>query len=264
MSGEAGTTQAASDRLTQCLGCNGKIKVAAARFVACPLCGLTLVGAGADSGLPPLVAPRGGQDRCWEALARERRLPDREGATQVREARLLLVPFWLLDDASRRSVSRPGVVVSAADLTPVGLPPLAAGRARVAGLGVEPASRTGDAMGRLEDPSALDAAVVAATLPPDGAAAAAGARWRLVYYPVWSFHYVVYNKEHYHVVDAVTAQPVGPARRVRSRVAVWAAMIGLLGVFLALQPLVGAAAAVPAWGVSLAAFRLTLLRQRAV
>ncbi|HZI95154.1 MAG TPA: hypothetical protein VFE84_12980, partial [Patescibacteria group bacterium] len=220
--------------------------------------------------------PRAQQDLCWQALVTERRLPTEPGATQIRRARLLLVPFWRLVDESRRSLTRPGEVVSAADLSPVGLPCLNSRRRRIPGLDVEPRTRVGDAMGRLEgDPAALQAEVVDVMIGPDGGSpraaldklasesgAAARPWWQLVYYPVWSFHYILFNKEQYHIVDAVTARPVGPARRVRWALVVLGAIAPMLGVFVALAPIAGAAAALPAWLAGLVTMRLVLRSQR--
>jgi len=264
-------------RLVRCGACNGKIKVTMDRVaVPCPLCGLTLLGTEHRPVLSPVVVPRAQQEICWRALVDERRLPGEPGATVIRAARLLLVPFWRLVDESRRSITRPGEVVSAADLSPVGLPCLTSKRRSIPGLDVEPRTRVGDAMGRLEGGStALRADVVNVMIGPEGGPAgpaldalesdsnaAARRRWQLVYYPVWSFHYVLYNKEQYHIVDAITARPVGPARRVRWGMVVLGAIAPMLGVFVALAPVAGAAAALPAWLAGLVTMRLMIRSQR--
>jgi hypothetical protein len=264
-------------RLAWCGACNGKIKVTMDRLaVSCPLCGLTLLGSERDPVLSPVVVPRARQEICWRALVDERRLPMEPGATVIRSARLLLVPFWRLVDESRRSITRPGEVVSAADLSPVGLPCLTTKRRSIPGLDVEPRTRVGDAMGRLEAGSApLQADVVNVMIGPEGGPAraaidalgsdsnaAAQRRWQLVYYPVWSFHYVVYDKEQYHIVDAITTRPVGPARRVRWGRVVLGAFASMLGVFAALAPVAGASAALPAWLAGLVTMRLMIRHQR--
>lgn len=260
-------------RLGRCLGCRGKIKVASDRaFVGCPLCGLTLVNTPGIADLPAVVAPKAGQRACWEALVRQLDLPSREGATEVRASRLLLAPFWRHVDEAKRSVSRAAMVVSAADLSPVGLPRLTPERQRISGLEVEKRTRTGDAMGRIPDEGQelAGASVVQAMLGPGGPGAPAipasvadsPTWWQLVYYPVWSFHYVVYNKEHFHVVDAVSGQPIGPARPLRIGVIASAAAGSLLAGFLLLEPVAGFAAALPALAISLAATRLAMQSQR--
>ena len=114
----------------------------------------------------------------------------------------------------------------------------------------------------MEDRWARPCAPCVLSAPAASPADPAASWWQLVYHPVWSFHYVVYNKEHYHVVDATTAQPIGPARRLRRGIVVIATMAPMLAIFLALEPFVGAAAALPAWLASLAAMRLTLRSQR--
>jgi len=239
----------------RCPVCGGEVPINdGATPVNCPSCGLTLLAVPGGDGLAPMVAPRLGRDACFAALSSERRLPQRPGATVVREARLLLVPFWRHVDESRRSVSRPGTVVSAADLLPVGLPSLTTAVTSVRGLVVEEHTRTGDMMGRLpDDQLGLEASVVGVTRGPDGGpppAAAAGpqeAGWRLVYHPVWAFHYVVFDKEHLHVVDAVGGEPVGPAHRPRhARVGLAAGGVMLL-LFAAGLPWLGGWGAVPAW-----------------
>lgn len=259
-------------RLARCGACRGKIKVASDNgIVACPLCGLTLLNTVELAGLPPIVAPRADGEACWRAMVRERRLPEETGATELRASRLLLVPFWRLVDESKRSAARAGLVVSGADLSAVGLPCLSERRTRIRGLDVEPHTRVGDAMGRLDAAGGVDADVVDVTIGPphqpprkalDALAREAGEPggpwWQLVYYPIWSFHYVVYNKEQFHVADATTAAAIGPARRMRWGAVALASIGPMFGVFLALAPFVGAAAALPAWLLGLAAMRLTL------
>lgn len=213
-----------------------------------------------------MAVPRAGRDACWNALITELRLPFEGSATELRSAGLLLVPFWRHADETKRSVSRSGVVVSAADLTPTGLPSLSLARRRVRGLAVEQTTRTGDGMGRLaEGAPPLDATVVDVMLqpgpPPPGAAAAS--EWRLVYYPVWSFHYVVFSKEHYHAVDAITAVPIGPARRINWPLIATLTLATMLAAFAVAQPLTGAAAALPAWIAALAVMRALIRWERA-
>ena len=139
-------------------------------------------------------------------------------------------------------------------------------RQRVKGLAVEAITRTGDGMGRLaaESPD-LEVTVVDVMFGPDGSTqgAAAGPDWRLVYYPIWSFHYSVYCKEHFHAVDAISATPIGPAHRL-----LWPMIIGIplalmLLVYTAGAPLIGPAAAVVAWFAAVAAMRLSIRSQRA-
>jgi len=256
-------------RLARCLACGAKLKIeeqpGSLATPACPMCGLTLVGPASLSDLAPVAVPRATLEACWASLAKERRLPLQGGATELREARLLLVPFWKRDDPTGGGGSGAGLVVSGADLLPIGLPPLTARRQNVRGLGVRTGTRTGDAMGRLPGGASLDAIAVDATLGPDaltpqeaieaGRAGSGAPAWRLVYYPVWAMCYVLFNKEHHHVVDAVTGRPVGPARRVRWSIvsALWAA--AMLALFLSGLPWLGWLAALPAWAVSVAVMK---------
>jgi len=253
----------------RCLACGGKAKPAAgARAVNCPGCGLTLVVAPGRESLAPMVAPRFGREAAFGALSALRRLPDRAGATEIRQARLLLVPFWRHVDEASRSIERRGLVVSAADLLPIGLPSLTPETPSVRGLEVERHTRAGDMMGRLaEEHLDIDAAVVSVTRAPDGGPASMavpgrespdGAGWKLVYHPVWAFHYIVYNKEHFHVVDAVSGEPVGPARDVNGAAVGAAAAAAMLLLFAAGLPWLGAASALPAWAGGWAASRIAM------
>ncbi len=257
----------------RCLMCGTAVKPSAgARLVNCPSCGLTLVVMPGREDLAPMVAPRLGRDACFAALATERRLPEAEGATVVRQARLLLVPFWRHVDESKRSVARRGTVVSAADLLPVGLPTQTASHPSVRGLVVEEHTRTGDLMGRLpDDQLAIEAHAVSVTRAPGGGPASDappspgdpdGAGWRLVYHPVWAFHYVVYDKEHLHVVDAVSGLPIGPAHRPRlGRVGV-ATGAAMLVLFAAGLPWLAGWAALPAWLGGLVVSRAVMRAER--
>ena len=161
--------------------------------------------------------PRADRNACWEALVKERALPAEPRVTELREARLLLVPFWRHVDEAKRSVERRGIVNSAADLTPIGLPCLTRDRQWVKGLAVEETTRTGDGMGRLAaDSPDLVVTLVDVMFGPDGStqSAAAGPDWRLVYYPIWSFNYSVYCKEHFHAVDRSEERRVGKECRL--------------------------------------------------
>jgi len=267
MSDSAGTS-----RSGRCLACGAGAKPGDAQAVNCPRCGLTLLRVPGTSSFAPAVIPAVSREDAWRALARMRRLEAVAGVAEIRSARILMVPFWRQVDEGVRSVSRPGVVLSAAELLPVGLPGLSPSRQQVAGLDVERRTRTGDALGRLEEnPGRVDAGVVAVVRGPGGlsglealeaAAAPSAGGWTLYYYPVWSFHYVFYSKEYFHVVDATTGRPVGPAREVSWPLVAWTAAASQAGAFLAALPLIGAAAALPAWLVSLGVMRWLLRRQR--
>ncbi|HET9481157.1 MAG TPA: hypothetical protein VFP98_05320, partial [Candidatus Polarisedimenticolia bacterium] len=224
----------------------------------CPMCALSLVVAPGAADFAPLVAPRVSGDAAWRELERARRLPREEGAVVVREKRLLLVPFWRAADGGGGGAE----LISGADLLPVGLPPLGEARRRVAGLRVRELTGTGDAMGRLtQSPAHLEADIVDVTIHPAGES---GGSWKLVYYPIWSFHYAVYSKEHRHVVDAASGEPVGPARGIPWAGIAGAAVTVLAIVFAAGYPLLGAAAAVPAWAAALAGMRIATSRSRSV
>lgn len=253
-------------RILRCKACNGKVPIEAEQaLVNCTMCGLAVVTAPGMTELHPMAVPRAGQDACWDALVKERALPSEPRATELREARLLLVPFWRHVDEAKRSVERKGLVVSAADLTPLGLPRLTRNRPRVKGLSVEEVTRTGDGMGRFAAGSpAPDATVVDVMLGPEGAQAsgAAGSDWRVVYYPIWSFHYAVYSKEHFHAVDAIHATPIGPAHRLS-----WSMILGvpvavMLTVYTAGAPFIGPAAGLVAWLAAVAAMHLSIRAQR--
>jgi len=254
-------------RILRCGACNGKVPAEARSVMLnCPMCGLAIVTGPGMQGYSPMALPRADQRACWDALGKELSLPPEPGATELRRARLLLVPYWRHVDESKRSVERKGIVLSAADLTPVGLPCLTRERQRVKGLAVEEVTRTGDGMGRLAAGSPPpDLALVDVMLGPDATVpgASPGADWRLVYYPIWSFHYAVYSKEHFHAVDAVHATPIGPAHRLSwPMIVAWPLALMLL-VYTAGAPLVGPAAAIPAWLAALAAMRLSIRSQRA-
>lgn len=265
-------TSTDATRLVRCWHCGGKLKPPPGRrVVGCPMCALTLVNSAGTDRLPPLVVPRFSREACWQALEKEQRLPRTGGATEVREARLLLAPFWRFENEQSKNLSRPGTVVSGADLLSIGLPGLTRSTPRLFGLDVEARTRVGDAMGRLtDDASDIEAEIVDVGLGPDGVSLAEAldasgdtvADWRLFYYPLWSFRYVVYSKEQFHVVDATNARPVGHALRPRwLPVAGWS-VGAMLVVFLALQPLAGALAALPAWLAGMATLRASLVRQR--
>lgn len=263
-----------TERLARCLACGGKIKLDAGQATAnCPICGLTVLSLRGIGNLPPVVIPRRGREDCWEALTLGLRLPRAEEATRIREARLLLLPFWRWTEESTRSLSRRGIVLSAADLTPAGVPCLTRDDQSARGLAVEAFTRAGDLMGRLEaDPGRIEAEAVDPMIPPDGmileqvlGAVPEGIRapgWRLIYYPIWSFRYAVWDKEWMHAVDAVTGRPCGGARRVRWGVVAAIASGGTALVFLAALPLLGAAAVLPAWLAGAVAMRAAILRQR--
>jgi hypothetical protein len=260
-------------RLAICLACGNKIKVEAGpRTVNCAICGLTLANATGLDRLAPIVVPRAGEQACWKALAQELRLPDRDGAVALRESRLLMVPYWRWAGDAAGGAGRGGSVISGAELAPIGLPSLTRERGKVRGLGVEEASRTGDAMGRLADGAAgIEAIFVDPFFGPDGASAESALAaspatpgWRLIYHPAWSFRYAVFSKEHYHVVDGVTAKPIGPARRVRWPVVSALPVAATLVCFLAGAPWLGAAAALPAWIAGTGLMRALLRRERAV
>lgn len=185
------------------------------------------------------------RQEAWEALARERRWPAASSAVELRSARLLLAPFWRQGEGSAARY------VSAADLLPVGLPPLDAQRAHLAGLDLRGAAGSDGA------PPTADTVSVDRTLPsPEGS-------WAPLARPIWAFHYVYLNKERFHAVDATTGRAIGPARR--PRVAAIAVVGGLLfaGGFGLTWPLLGPLAALPAWLLAVGATRLTLLRARA-
>ncbi len=252
-------------RLGRCLKCDEKVKVKPdRRATGCSGCGLTLVNAPGVEGLAPMVIPRVTREAAWEALLAERGLAGRPGGVTLRSARLLLVPFWRWCDASMQSVSRRGLVVSAADLLSAGLPSITRRRRRLAGLEVESLSRVGDAMGRLtpDEEAALDAEIVDVTEGPDGAdpaeTLAAGLRdgvgWSLLYYPIWSFRYLADGVQCLHTVDAATGHPVGTARRVRGGVPAMTIAAMVLSAFLAGRPVIGATAALPAFLIGVIAW----------
>lgn len=259
-------------RLSRCLACGGKVKVAAeSRVSNCPLCGLTLLAVPGFAELAPLVVPRVGKERAWEALVREQALPAGENQTVSREEHLLLVPFWRLVDEAKRSVARTGRVASGAELLSCGLPSMRKTDDTVRGLDVKTRSRTGDAMGRLEDGSALpDCVILDVTAGPPGMTPAEALAtdtsqekgWRLFYYPVWSFRYAVFSKENFHVVDATNGCPVGPARRVRWPAVALASAVSMLAFFLAGLVWLGPFAAAPAWAGSVVVMRAAMLAQR--
>lgn len=262
-------------RLARCMACRGRIKVDTVRgWMSCPLCGLTLIDVPGVDDLPPAVVPRAGGDACWKALADEQRLPAHAGAAQMRESRLLLVPYWRFRENPTMSHADGGLLVSGCDLLPIGLPPMTRGRQEVRGLQVRQRTASGDAMGRLENAAAgPEADVIDVTLGPDlmtpkeavesWSAGPAGHGWQLVYHPLWSFRYTVHEKEQFHLVDATTASPIGPARRGRPGAVAAASAATMLLIFLAAVPLLGAAAALPAWLGSTAAMWAAILRQRA-
>ena len=253
-------------RILRCLACNGKIPIETEGAMAnCPVCGLAVVTAPGMTGFHPMAVPRTDQNTCWAALVKERELPVAPRATELRSARLLLVPYWRHVDEAKRSVERKGLVLSAANLTPIGLPSMTRDRQDAKGLTVEAITRTGDGMGRLAAGAAPPVATVVDVMfgPEGGQFPGAGADWRLVYYPVWSFHYAVYSKEHFHMVDAITATPIGPARRLSWPMIVAMPLVLMLLLYTAGAPFIGSAAAAPAWLAALAAMRLTIRSQRA-
>ena len=249
-----------SARLARCLACETKVKIPARHsMTACPRCGLALASVAGMEFLPPLVVPRHPKEACWKSLLRERGLVAREASVTPRGATLVLAPFWRQSSGARDGASRPAVVLSGADLQSSGLPLLTARQQRIRGADVETRSRSGDAMGRLEG-DAIDATVMDVTLRPGVAMSRrgtdTGAGWKLFYYPFWSFRYLADGVQHFHMVDAVTGRPVGPARRPRHMMIALSTGLTMLAIFLILRPEMGAFASVVAWGGSLAALRI--------
>ncbi len=254
-------------RLARCLTCETKVKIAARRSVAaCPRCGLALVSVAGMDVLPPLVVPRWERDACWRALLRERGISRADSGTS-RGAHLALVPFWREAGSARDGTPRAGVVLSGADLQSAGLPLLTTSQRRLRGADVEARSRSGDAMGRLEgDGSAMEAAVMDVTLRPGVKMSRRGTDdgtgWKLFYYPFWSFRYLAGGVQHFHMVDAVTGRPLGPARRSRHLMISVATGLSMLAIFLILRPSIGAFASVVAWAGSIAALRIATWADR--
>lgn len=268
----------ATARLGRCLACGAKLKLDAERegalpVAGCPGCGLSLVSVDQCDGFPPFVAPAIGREEAWKALAMERRFPIADGPARAREARLLLAPFWLRRAIQAGPQGRGGALRSAADMRPIGLPPISVAGAPPIGLDVAARTRTGDRMGRLPDGvEALGGVAIQVTIDPEGGDPAASlgtltrdpaaAAWGLVYYPVWAFHYTLFEKEHYHVVDAVSGTAVGPARDVRWPAVAALSTAALVAVGIAIDPLAGAFAAVPAWVAGLGVMRASIRRYR--
>ncbi len=206
----------------------------------------------------PVASPLS-QQAAWDALAGERRWPARPGAVELRSARLLLVPFWRHHlgagrvGAGRVGAGRGGAggaagVVSAADLLPIGLPPLGAQRTSLSGF----AARFGYAAAAPDGSVSVDSTLP----PPDGS-------WTPERHPMWAFHYVQHNKERFHVVDAVTGRAIGPARRFRPLPVAAAGAIAFAALFLTAWPLLRAAAVLPAWLLASGVTRFMLMKARA-
>lgn len=253
-------------RMARCLACETKLKIPAGRSMApCPRCGLALARVAGMEFLPPLVVPRHPKEACWKMLLRERGLLEREGSVTQRGATLVLAPFWRESTGAPDGATRPAVVLSGADLQSSGLPLLTTSQQRIRGSEVETRSRSGDAMGRLEG-EPVEATVMDVTLRPGVAMSRrgtdTGAGWKLFYYPFWSFRYLADGVQHFHMVDAVTGVPVGPARRPRHMMIALSAGLTMLATFLILRPEMGAFASVVAWAGSIAAFRIATWADR--
>ena len=251
----------------KCLACDAKIKRAArAAVAACSRCGRALVSVAGMDVMPPLVVPLAAREACWKTLLLERGATSREDEVTQRGALLTLVPFWR-QGGSADSASRSGVVLAGADLQSAGLPLLTTSQQHIRGAEIEPRSRSGETMGRLEgDGSAMEATVMDVTLRPGITMSRRGTDdgtgWKLFYYPFWSFRYLEGGVQHFHMVDAVTGRPVGPARRPRHLMISIAAGLTMLAVFLLLRNSIGAFASVLAWGSSLVALRIATRADR--
>ena len=272
-----GLETTASSRLSRCVACGGKVRLAADHaamipVAACPLCGLAIFATEDFDVFPPFVPPRIDREAAWNALAAERRFPPGDGPARIKDGRLLMTPFWM---EKRKGAGLEGRVTfrSGADLTPVGIPSISPDGVIPRGLDLAARASTGDRMGRLpEAVRAIGALPVRVSLgPTDGHPGAAlealnkepsGSAWSVVYYPIWAFHYALHEKEHHHAVDAVTGGTVGPAREVRWPVVAVAAATALIGAYLVLSPVLGAGAALPAWAAGLGVMRMSMRHYR--